>query len=152
MDFQQATEAATGAPGVVRVGDAEWLVDQPTPADFLALRAWVRARLKSPIAALAEKIRLLPPELQVAALHAAVELDASGSEVTADGIQQVLATPEGCAWWLWMLARKQQLWCAPKDFLPHLNGDNVHAVLADLYAASGMGGVEKNSDRGPSGS
>jgi hypothetical protein len=148
MDFQQATEAATGAPGVVRIGFQEWLVDQPTPGDFLSLRSWIRARLKSPLAALAEKIRALPPELQAAAVKAAVELEASGSELTADRIQQELATPEGCAWWLWMLARKQQPGSTPKDFLPHLNEDNVHAVLADLYEATTMKAVDPNAPGG----
>lgn len=148
MDFQQATEAATGAPGVVRVGDQEWLVDQPTSADFLALRAFVRARLKSPLSALVEKIRELPPELQAAAVKAAVELEASGSEVTADRVQMELSDPFVLGWWVWMLARKQQPGCVPEDFRTHLNGDNTHAILADLYHATRMESIDPNSPRG----
>ena len=152
MTEQEAAEIATGAPGALRLGETTWLVSQPTPADHLALRSFVKARLPTPLEAVARKVKDLPPEVQAVAVKAAVELEASGSELTADRVQEELATPEVCGWWLWMLARKEQPWAKPADFRSQLTTDNVHAVLADLLAATSMRSVEKNSAPGANGS
>jgi hypothetical protein len=152
VTHEEACEVATGAPGTIRLGNTVWLVSQPTAADLLALRSYVKARLPSPLEAVAQKVKGLPPEVQAAAVKAAVELEASGSEVTADRIQDELCRPEVAGWWLWMLARKEHPWAKPDDFRAHLDTDNVHAVLADLFAATRMEGVSPNSAPGPSGS
>jgi len=152
MTENEAAEIATGAPGALRLGETTWLVSQPTPADHLALRSFVKARLPTPLEAIVKKIKTLPPEVQAVAVKAAVELEASGSELTADRVQEELATPEVCGWWLWMLCRREQPWAKPDDFRSQLTPDNVYAVLADLLTATAMRAVEKNSAPGANGS
>jgi hypothetical protein len=145
VDFEKASEAATGAGGVVRVGDMTLVVRQPAPADLLCLRSWVRARLKTPLQALAETLKDLPADMQEAAVRQAVALQASGSEATYDRTQEELATPEGCAWWLWHLSKDQHQGLTPETVRALVTPENVYAVLSDLLTASRMRDVAPNS-------
>jgi hypothetical protein len=144
VDFEKASEAATGAGGVVRIGESAFLVRQPTPADLLCLRSWVKARLQTPLQAVARRLKDLPADVQEAAVRQAVALEASGSELTYDRVQEELATPEGCGFWLWHLAKDQHAGLTPENVRPLITRENVYAVLSDLLAAARMRDVSPN--------
>lgn len=148
MDQDMQNEVATGAPGTLPLGGKVWIVSQPSAQHFSMLRQWARKRLKKPLASVAREVEGLPIELQQAAIEAAVKLNESGSELTADRIQDELTTVEGCGWWLWVLTREHHPDATPATFRALMDEDTVHGVLADLRKATRLEDVDPNANGG----
>lgn len=139
MDYEQANEAVTGAPGPLALGGSTYLVSPPTDQDFTTLRVYLRERLANPLQAIAADLDTIPPQYREAAIKAAVELKAGGGVgVTAAHVEQELMKPDGCAFWAWLLIRKNHPSARLEDIKPLVTKDNVVDVLAGLYRATGM--------------
>src|SRR5438105_5032681 len=105
MTSADKNELAAGAPGTVEIGGRVYLVSQPTDAMFLTVKGYVKQRVKTPLQAVAEDLKNLPPSLQVEALRAAAVVQAGGSALTAEAMQDVLLTPDGAAFLAWVHIR-----------------------------------------------
>lgn len=151
MDQQQANDAATGAPGTVVVGEKIYLVSQPTDADFVTLRKHLRELFgrsaKSPLKAIMDDLKMLPLHLQAEAIKAAVQQQSGGgSEPTADAMQSILYTPEGCCFWLWLLARKNDRALDIQTVRASITEENVDDILAQIMRATASEDVAGKAD------
>lgn len=149
MDLRQANDLATGAPGTITLGEQVFLVAQPTDADFVTLRRHLRElflqRARTPLKAIMEDLKGLPPGVQQEVLKAAVAQQAGGgSEPTSEALQQLLFEPDGCRFWVWLLARKHQPLLKLEELLPLITPETVDDTLAQLLRASGFKDMDPN--------
>ncbi len=132
-------EAVTGAPGTIDLGGQTYLVAQPTDEDFATLRSHLKAKLDSPLKAIADDLKYLAPADRAEAIKAAVALKTGGgAELTPQYVQEQLMQPPGAAFLAWLLVRRNHPDVKLDDVKAAVTGDNVLAVLADLKRASGM--------------
>jgi hypothetical protein len=148
VDLNTANDLVTGAPGTITLGGRLFLVGQPTTQDFVALRRHLHSlavkKAKPPLAAIAEELSKLPAHLQSEAIKAAVAQQASGPQVTNEAITEQLYTPEGCAFWTWLLIYKNHKDVRFEEVKAWVSEENVNEVLASLLKASSLEAIAPN--------
>jgi hypothetical protein len=148
VDYDDANEQATGAPGPLTLGGRTFLVTAPSDETFAALRIYLKQRLRSPLAVIAEELDSLPPKYRQQFIDAAVKTKAGGgADLTSAYVEEQLLQPHGCAYLVWLLARPNTPGLTLEEVTPLVTPDNVTAVLSDLYAASGMETLGKDPGR-----
>jgi hypothetical protein len=140
----EKNERAAGAPGPVTLGGRTYLASPPSDRHFGTLHNHLRRKLQTPFQAIADDLKGLPPHLQEAAVRAAVELKAGGgAAMTHQFVADQLQTPDGCAFFCWILIRDNHPDVELKtvrDAIPDVEA--AIRTLADLQAATG--GLEGN--------
>jgi hypothetical protein len=149
IDQATANHLAAGANGAVTLGDATYLVAQPTKADFIALGKMLRkewhAKNCRPLAAIADELEGLPPDLREFAIKAAVGIKAKASAPDSGALSALIAEPEGCAAWVWILTRKTSPGLTLEQLRTIITEQNVNDVCVELLAATDMKRVDPNS-------
>ena len=153
MTDERRNELATGAPGAMQLGGVTYFVGQPTDQDLAAIRQYLRGRLQSPLAAVADELAHLPPAqralVQESAIRAAVEMKAAGGvRLTEDYVNEQLRQPHGLAFLAWTLIRHHHPDVALEAIRPHITEQNADAVLVSLYEESGMKDVSEGKAGG----
>jgi hypothetical protein len=154
METTAANQAATGAPGAIRIGGNLYLAAQPTKADFVALQSvlakvW-KERNAKPLTAVAQELRDMPEELralvQGAAVARAVDRGTGNAAAESGDLANLLTDPECAAWWAFHLCRKAN----PDLTLAEVKAacadpGQVNDLLADLLTATSMRAADPNS-------
>lgn len=164
MDSQTANEQAAGAPGVVRLGDADYLCAPATDASLVAAYNFVRERLKSRRQTVANLWATLPPEQAkaIAALPAELRGEAVKSIVAAEverdreqDAADVILSLDGCRFIAWLHLKPPLNPDLTRERLHTLiTEDNYADVFLDLDRATGVTALiqRKAGDQGnPSG-
>lgn len=123
-------------PRFIRVGgDTYRLAPRLEGADLVAVRNHITTRSPSPLTAVAEDpgFKLLPPDLQTVACNRAVDLAAGGgASVTPEGATRILMRPEGVAFVIWLLTRRNHPGLRWESIRPHVNDDNCELLFAEV--------------------
>jgi hypothetical protein len=144
MLSDQANELAAGAPGVLPLGGTDYLVAPATDKTGILVRNWVKGRLKTPVQAVAEAVKHLPPAVRAEAMRAAVAQQAGGSEVTEEAAREILLSLDGCRFLAWTHLKPPTNPGLTREQLDALiTEDNYLDVFADLDRATGMGDLAK---------
>lgn len=107
MDQGEKNERISGARNTVVIGGVTYLMSPPTDQDFADLHLFIRKRLASPIAMIAEDVKDLPPHLQKMAIEAAVAVKAGGgARLTENFVDEQMRTPDVCSYLAWLLIVK----------------------------------------------
>jgi len=101
-------------------------------------------KAKPPLAAIVEELSKLPAHLQSEAIKAAVAQQSSGPQVTNEAVAEQLYTPEGCAFWTWLLILKNHKDVKFEDVKAWVSEENLNEVLASLLKASSMEAIAPN--------
>jgi hypothetical protein len=153
MTREESNEAVANAPGTIELGGRTYLVSQPTDQTFAALHKFLRERQQSPIQAVADDLKYLPPEYRRMAIDAAVALKAGGgSGVTEEFARQQLMEPHGCAYLLYLLIRPEQPDTTLETIRALVTPDNVMDLYAKLHPAAGLAGLDAGKANGRGGS
>ena len=141
--MDNANEHAANGCGTVTVGGTTYLVGQPTDQDMATVRNYFRRRLQAPLAAVAEELAGLTPAQRAlvgdAAVRAAVELKAGGGAgMTPSFFAEQLRTPDGAAFLVWTLVRKNHPGVTLETVRTGVTEENAPALVADVFEASGM--------------
>ena len=144
MDTPTADDAAAGAPGVVLLGGKEYLCAPASAKTFVAARNYIRSKLKTPLAAVAEAFKDLPPSLRAEAIKAAVAQQAGGSEITDEAATDVMVSVAGCRFMAWLHMRPPLNPDLKRETLDSLiTEDNYLDVLKQLDDATGVSQLAK---------
>lgn len=153
MERTKINEEAIGAPGTVKIGPTTYLAAQMTKGDFITLlkhlRTSYRARVVSPMQAVAKHLDNLPEKYRDQAIKHAVDAQGRAKGETAEPelseLIPLMYEPEGAAVLAWISVRKNHPDVKLEDLACFIDADNVDELLAKLFLATGMDGLEKNS-------
>jgi hypothetical protein len=107
VDQGEKNERVSGARNTVVIGGTTYLVKPPADQDFADLHLYIRKRLASPIAMIAEDVKGLPPHLQKMAIEAAVAVaTGGGAKLTEAFVDEQMRTPDVCSYLAWLLVSK----------------------------------------------
>jgi len=154
IDTPIANLLATGAPGVLHLGDATYQVSQPTEADMVSVAFEVfkglrrrrdRERLeyvKAVAGAGAEAIKAIMAEFKQedAEDTSAQNLLRMNPVDFMEGLQD----PDGCAMLAWVLIRKSHPEVSLASVRAQVTERNVAQVLLELLTESRLGELRKN--------
>ncbi len=151
MDPETRNELAAKTHGLLRLGGLTLAVRTPDDSDaaFLAgeMRRAAKAKIKSPLAALAEEWASLPAAMRDTLAEKAVSLKAGGEvEPTKDQILAQVYDPAVLRSWVWWLARKDRPDLKIEDLAAVITETNVMEVLAELGRATGLEDAAPNSN------
>lgn len=146
MESQERNEAVAGAKGTLVLGGQTYLVDQITDRHMATLTAYLRKRVKSPLEAVMESVKSLPPDLQKVAVAEAVKIQASGPPaITREFVEQQLLEPEPLSFLVWILIRGNHPDVRHNaEFTKTVETAGVEVVLTDLYTAAGLSKMQGN--------
>ena len=141
MSVSTNPEKPNGTEFFLTIGDTRFVVSQPTDDDAVTLanelRRQAQAKVKSPLAAISESLQGLPAAVQEKAIEKAVALTAGGKvQPTQDQIAAQIYEPEGCRFWLWLLARKNKPDLSLEDLKSVITAENAGDVLTRLTIAT----------------
>jgi hypothetical protein len=146
IPFEKAGKLVQGAPGPVAVGGETFVVAQPTKADFVTLskllkKVWEQ-RQSATIARVSAELKDLPADVKEIAVRAAV-----GHRVSPDNaaLSELLLDAEGCAAWLWILARKHHPDLTLARARELVTDENVDDVCGQLLEAAELKDAAPNS-------
>ena len=139
MDTLTANELIAGAPGIVRLGDTEYLAAPATDKTFIAARNYIKSKLKTPLEAVAAVVQNLPPAIRAEALKAAVAQQSGGAEITAEAATEVMMSLDGCRFLAWLHMRPPANPELTREKLESLiTEDNYLDVFSMLDEATGV--------------
>lgn len=134
-----ANEAVSGGLGTIKIGDKTFLVDQVTDKIMGTLHNFIRTSMKSPLSAIANSLKDLPPEMQKFAISEAVKLQANGgAEGNAAFFKDCLLSIDGCGFLMWLLVKKNHPELSQKLCCELVKEASPEAVMADLGPACGL--------------
>src|SRR5688572_16796349 len=132
---KKADRLVVSAPGPLTVGDKTYLVGPPSKADLLNIRKWVRknhTRLLGAPAGLGFTSKDLegfsPEDRRAFIAEAARGVKMGKKELTEDDVFDLLTTPEGAAYMVWVSARKFDPTVTLKEFTDAITDENVEQV------------------------
>lgn len=150
---KKADQLVVAAPGPLTIGDKTYLVGPPSKADLLNIRKWVRknhSRLLGAPTGLGftskdlEGFSLEDRRLFIA--EAAKGIKKPKKELSEDEVFDLLTTPEGAAYMVWIAARRFDSSVTLKEFTDAITDENVEQVLADFDDATGVEDKEGEAD------
>ena len=144
MDSKTADEMAAGGPGIVTLGGTDYLCAPVDDKKFFAMRAYVKSKLKTPVQAVAEAVKDLPPALRAEALKAAVAQQAGGSEVTEEAAHDIILSRDGCRFIAWLHMQPPLNPDLTREKLNELITDDTYLdVFGQLDDATGLSKLVK---------
>ena len=143
---EELSEAAVSAPGIVSVGNHDFLVSKPTDADAFEIYWYAKQQATAafnPVKEVIESMRGLdlPAEYRAELLQTAARLTAQHA-LGEEDITAWLISPLGVAYRLWVLSRCNQP-SSLRQCEQLVNTDNYLVVFAQIDAASGSNLLRK---------
>ncbi len=144
---QKSDEALISAPAPIVLGGTTYLVAKPTEKDVFSVFFNARkqaARLYNPFREVTDALEGLPVSEQqrTELLLQAHRVKVSG-EVPSEALTAYLTGPKGCAFYAWILIRKNHPEVTLETIQAAITDDNCVAVFADLDEASGANLIHK---------
>lgn len=147
MSENLESEASVSAPGTIQLCGETYLVAKPTERDVFAVFFHAKKeaqKLFNPFTEVMDSIKgLVVSEDQKTALLLQAHRVQLSREVPEDAITNYLTSPAGCAFYAWMLIRKEHPNIKLEDLRKEINEDNVLSVFSDLDVASGADLIHK---------
>lgn len=148
---RDANELVTGGPGTLMIGDATYLVSQPSEADIRTLKHHLRKHATTPLQAIRDELQHMDPMTRAETLRIAVEMQSRPRDLTPDTIVDLLLNPDNAAFLVWLLVRENHPDATQATIRSGIIDSNVVQLLADLYEACGLAAVIAGKATGRSG-
>ena len=141
MDTTNSNESIISPPGTIDLGGKTYLVSKPMEKDVFAVAMYAKKLAKRKYNPIRETLDALQgltasEEAKTAVILQAHRVQSSG-EVPADAISDELMGPKGCAFYAWILIRKNHPEVTLEQLQALITEDNAVVVFADLDEASG---------------
>jgi len=129
-------------PSTISLGGTTYLISAPTEKEVFAVLQYAKkhaARHYNPIRDTMDAIKdLACTEEQRTALIMQAQRVQLSKEIPSDIVSEFVMSPKGCAFYFWVLARKQHPALTLEQSEALINEDNSVLVWADLDEASGV--------------
>lgn len=139
--MENSNEAIVSPPGTIELGGKTYLVSKPTEKDIFSVAMYAKKLAKRKYNPIRETLDALAglqasEEAKTAVILQAHRVQSSG-EIPADAISEELMGAKGCAFYAWVLIRKNHPEVTLEQLQDLINEDNSIMVFADLDEVSG---------------
>lgn len=131
-------EEAHGGMTPITLKGETFLLSPLTLKQGDTLRKYLRSKIKSPMQSVIKDLEGIDPKYHEAVLAAAAGANAGGSKLTAEAIDDIILSPEGCRFLFWISANANHPNLKLSEVDALIDESDVMEVFMKISLASGL--------------